>query len=411
MIFFFVARSIWLAYIQKQYRLSMPSILLELKIPREVRRNPRAMEQILMGIHAIRNSPANFQDKWWDGEVTLTHSLEMVSFGGDIHLYIRIPKKHRHMIEAIFYSHYPDIEIVEAEDYVNRMPPTLDELEKSGYKLFGSELKLAKKDAYPIRTFMEFEEKEEERQLDPISVIFEMLAKIKPQEILWVQTIIRPTTDWWKEEGEKIIRELKEKAKTEITSSTGRITWTERTPGEMETMKVIERNITKPGFETLVRYIYMAPPDIYDANFGQRAVYSSFNQYATASLNKFVYNVKVWTRTKIWYWPFLFPARRLKERRILIYENYRKRRMYEELDAPIFSHLFKMRFFHWGIKAEQFGRMVLNTEEAATIFHLPMFIVLTGPIIKRVEARKVGPPAGLPIYGEEGDEELPGVKK
>jgi hypothetical protein len=45
--------------------------------------------------------------------------------------------------------------------------------------------------------------------------------------------------------------------------------------------------------------------------------------------------------------------------------------------------------------------MIFNTEEMATLFHLPTKIVLTGPSVKSSEARKAGPPAGLGIYGEE----------
>ena len=69
-----------------------------------------------------------------------------------------------------------------------------------------------------------------------------------------------------------------------------------------------------------------------------------------------------------------------------------------------------MKLFNWGWRPRRFSNMVLNTEELATIYHPPTYIVLTGPLIKRVEARKTGPPAGLPIYGE-GSEDLPLEKK
>ena len=43
----------------------------------------------------------------------------------------------------------------------------------------------------------------------------------------------------------------------------------------------------------------------------------------------------------------------------------------------------------------------MNVEGIATLFHPPTAVVLTAPHVKRVESRKVGPPAGLPIFGEE----------
>ena len=81
--------------------------------------------------------------------------------------------------------------------------------------------------------------------------------------------------------------------------------------------------------------------------------------------------------------------------------------MYKE---AFMATLFDLRLFNWGFRPKRFSDMVLNVEELATIFHPPTFIVLTGPLIKRVEARKIGPPAGLPIYGEGEGEKLPGIE-
>jgi hypothetical protein len=45
----------------------------------------------------------------------------------------------------------------------------------------------------------------------------------------------------------------------------------------------------------------------------------------------------------------------------------------------------------------------MNVEGLATLFHPPTSVVLTAPHIRRVESRKTGPPAGLAIFGEEGE--------
>ena len=52
---------------------------------------------------------------------------------------------------------------------------------------------------------------------------------------------------------------------------------------------------------------------------------------------------------------------------------------------------------------------MMNTEELATIFHVPTIAVLTQPLMERVESRKIGPPAGLPIFQEERG--TPGIMK
>ena len=163
----------------------------------------------------------------------------------------------------------------------------------------------------------------------------------------------------------------------------------------------------KPGFESLIRYIYTAPKEIYGDTFPRRGVYGAFNQYATEHLNKFAHNTKAWTRTKFWHWPHLFPKKRQRARQERIFQYYRERRMFDETTL---GAILRIRPFHWYVGAQKLGKMVLNVEELATIFHPPMFLVLTGPLIKRVESRKIGPPAGLPIYGEEGEEKLPGIK-
>jgi len=46
-------------------------------------------------------------------------SLEIASLEGVIHFYIRIETKLRERVEAAIYSQYPNVEIIEAEDYVN----------------------------------------------------------------------------------------------------------------------------------------------------------------------------------------------------------------------------------------------------------------------------------------------------
>lgn len=402
--------SLWMAYAQDYYKRSIQWTMLEMRTPRELRKSPRAMEQVFMSIHGMRNSPGQWRDKYWDGETSRWVSCEVVSFGGEIHFYLRVPKGNKNMIQAAIYAHYPDIEIAEvSEDYIHRFPAKVEEVEALGYTFFGNELILAKSDAYPIRTFYDFEANEEEQQLDPVATLLETLNKISPAENIWVQILIRPTDDSWKEASEKVVHELKEKVKTEYTTASGKVTFTERTPGEMEVMKAIQRNIGKPGFDTVIRYLYIAKKEVFTLNFARRGVFSSFNQYASESLNKFKHNVKAWTTSAMWDPPYVFPKQRTRDRKDRIYTNFRRRWMHEE---GFTGKLLQMKFADWGFTGQRReANYVLNVEELATIYHPPTNIVLTGPLIKRVEARKIGPPAGLPIYGEGEGEQLPGVKK
>ncbi len=380
-----------------------------MKVPREVRKSPRAMEQVFMSVHGIRNSPSNLKEWYWEGEVPMWFSFEVVSHGGETRFFVRVPSKHREIIRSAFYAHYQDIDLDEVtDDYIYRFPRTMKELKETGYRIFGNELVLDKEDAYPIRTYIDFEDNEEERQLDPIATLLEFLNKLKPEENIWIQILLRPADDSWKKTSEKIVEKIRDATgRTQIETKTGNMVWVERTPGQLDTMKAIERCIAKPGFDSLLRYIYIAKKEVYDEGFGRRGVLQSFNQYASESLNKFAHNVLVWTRISPWRYPFIFATSRRNTREDRIWKNYRHRHMYDE---RFMGRLMELKFFHWGLTPTR-QRNVLNVEEAATIFHPPTNVVLTGPLIKRVEAKKTGPPAGLPIYGEKGESEgLPGMK-
>ena len=417
----FAVPGLWLAYVQAYYRKSTKYTLIELRPPREVRKTPRAMEQVFMAIYTLGSGPeltfpTILNEKWWNGEVVLPYSAEIVSFGGEIHFYMWIPEKSRNIIEAALYAHYPDMEIRPADNYFDRLPKTYKELKERGYEVFGTEYMLAQKrevnkmplnyDIYPIRTYFDFEAVAEEKELDPISGVMEVLAKIRPQDTIWLQIIIQPLIDEGakvaKKEGQAVLNELKKGARSVKNEQTGEIHMVMPSPGESETMRAIERKVSKPFFNTVVRTVYIGPKEGFNATFGQRAVISGFNQYASETYNKFKNNPFVWTRANMWYSPYIFPARRLTARKERILAFYRQRKMYDE---TAMAKLLQFDLANYGAAGKM---MTLNAEELGTLYHLPTVLVLTGPILKSEEARRVGPPAGLPIYGEEG-KELPGM--
>ena len=415
-IILYVASSIWMAYIQQYYKkITNPWMMMEIKFPREITRTPRSMEQVFATVHAIKNSASDTEEKWWDGEVPLWFSFEAVSFGGEIHFYLFIPSVRRSHFEAVLYANYPDIEITHvADDYIHRMPKTAEDIYASGYRMFGNELIFDKSGTdrphvYPIRTYIDFEAPAEEKEVDPMASLLETLSRIKPQEHLWFQLLIKPKVDKeitnFYQDGEKEIEYIKGKSRSTIDPKTGQTIFAMPSPAETETMKAIERKIAKPAFDAVIRYMYFAPKEIFHSSFGRRSIFSAMNQYASQAFNKFKHNVFAWTLAKIWYWPYIFPQHRAAGRRERLWEKYRTRDMYPD---TITEAILNMKLFNWGFAPWRIHNVVLNIEELATIFHPPTILVLTGPLIKRVEARKVGPPAGLPIYGEEG-ENLPGL--
>ncbi|MEK7085116.1 MAG: hypothetical protein AAB904_01150, partial [Patescibacteria group bacterium] len=281
--------SLWLAWRQFLFRAGFTWSLFEIKIPRENKKSPKAMEHIFANIHTLRNVQGNFREKWIDGEITQWFSFEIASFGGDIHFYFRTPTRHAAMVRANFYAQYPDVEITEADDYVRRIPDYTYQLYEAGYDLWGGELFLLKPDAYPIRTYPEFYSKEEEENLDPIGGILEVLSKIDKEEVVMVQIVARPA------DGRAIVAVVDAevaKLKETISQKASKIRGEEedggepisRTPGETDLLKRVEAKANKPAFDVMIRFVYLAPKSIYSINFAKRGIRAAFYQFSAPNL-------------------------------------------------------------------------------------------------------------------------------
>lgn len=429
-ILFPIARNAWLSWRQETYKHAIPFVLLELHIPREILKSPKGMEQILAAIHSLRNAPHNPKEWYWEGEVTLWFTLELASFGGEVHFYIRTPKKHKDLVEAAFFSYYPDIEISHTEDYMEDLPQNMVEVYERGYELWGTELLLTKSSAYPIKTYLDFESPDEDKQYDPISAFLEVLGKAKEGEFVGIQIIISAMAGDWAREYEKVIEDLKDrkdkltktksggssvgtaaefpggflpafsvvKKSSEATSQEQALTRAlfQRTPGETDVLKSIEENLSFPAFETLVRIMYLSPKEIFLENFPRRGISGAFNQYMAVNLNSFRKNTSVETRGQFWDWPHIFSKTRVKYRKQRMLFNYRNPKLPPQF---FMSKLTSSYLFNWNFGGKSFP---LNIRCLASLFHPPTSLVLTAPHIKRVVSRKAGAPAGLPIYGEEG---------
>lgn len=385
--------SLWLFWRQSLYKKKLKYILLELRLPREVDKNPKAMEQILSAIHTLRNSPSTNQDKYWKGEHTDAFALEMVSFGGEIHLYVRAHEKFRNIIEASFFSYYKDIEIEEVEDYILNFPKDLREIYNFNQDIWGTEFYLDKEGAYPIKTYADFEAsstKEEARHFDPISVFLEVLGKLKPGETFCVQYVIVPKGKEWKEDAKKIIEELREPQKAADKETT-----IPKSPGETDVLKVVEKNISKPAFDTVIRLMYLSPKELFHDSHA-KGIMAAFNQYSASNLNSFKGNSLAQTKYVSGF--FKYPQnKRLDYRKQRLFYKYINR---ETAPLTFMGKVITSYFWNRDFYTKLSG---LNVESLATLFHPPTAIVLTAPRILRESSRKASPPAGLPIYGEEGD--------
>ena len=395
---FFIFKSLWLFYLEGLYN-SKPrnaNMLLEIKMPREIMKSPKAMEQFLCNIYNTK-SGRGFIEKWWLGKAVLKFSLEVASIGGEVHFYIRTPRKYRNIVEANLYAQYQDLEIVETEDYVNEFPDTVEGIYGMGYKLWGVELMLGKSDVYPITTYVDFESPDEDKSLDPVSALLEILTKEKKEERIWVQILILPANPDWKDAAKEALEDIRKDAERKMVTKMGEdereMTSIQLTPGQRDVMEAIEQNVAKVGFNTTIRIVYLAPRDIFDDSLANKGVRAAFNQYGTQNLNYFTKNRDKDTDEFLYF----FRKWRLEGRKKKVYSDYRTRNMKE---SSFMGELVTSIPFHFAFTNDP---PVLNVEEIATIYHFPTNLVLTAPMLRRVESKRIGPPAGLPIFGNEDE--------
>lgn len=384
---------IWLSYVQRISIMEIEWTLIEIRIPREIRRGPKAMEQFFATLYSFTSAPSGFAEVWWEGGVPLWFSLEVAAFDGEIHFYIRTPVQYRNLIEANLYAFYPDLEITLVEDYINMMPERDIDLAPAGLDFWGTQLKLDKPDPYPIRIYTEFESMDEYSQIDPISGLIETMSKLRPEEHMWLQILISPADADWKDKGAALVKKIKEEATTTATIGESEIKTVDRSPGQLNVIKAIEQNVSKPGFYTLIRYLHIGPKPGFTKVTAKDGILGIFNQYRLQSQNGFKRDNSTRTDT-IWHKPaYLFPKRRAAYRRRNLWRKYRDRVLPR---ASFFTVLLEKQLLSSNL-------FVLNTEELATIYHFPSNLVLTAPMFQRSESKKVGPPAGLPIFGDTGD--------
>ena len=397
---FLFLNKFWLSYMTKKYLMGLKWILLEIKFPKEVVKTPKAMEQFFSGLHAAYIKPKK-KNRYLKGTLYPWFSIEILGHGGEIRFFIRTEEKYRNLVESHLYAQYPQTEIFEAEDYVDSIPPGTP---TKDFDAWGTELILSKPDAYPIRTYpVFFEDKEEEERTDPLAGLFEFLSSLNPRESLSIHILISPTDDKWKTDGEKLVgkligREVKEDKKKGLLIVEESKNWISAfangimefftfgggekkeekrvdsitpylSPGQKETVLAVERNIAKIGFKTMIRLLYWSPKDIFVKDKPTVAA-GFFRQFNTQNLNGFKTNKKSTPgRGKI----------------------FKRRR--EPGQRRFFVRIFKKRFFpRHKIKTRGF---IFNTEELATIFHIPGTFVEAGRLSK-IGAKKGSPPSELP---------------
>lgn len=390
----------WKLHLHHGFAHSIHWKLLEIKVPKNVLKTPKAMEQIFAAAHAPYSYGISAYKKYWQGIDEYWMAFELVGRAGETHFYLRLPSQFRNMMESAIYAQYPDAEITEVEDYLEELPHTLPNDE---YDISGFEEVLRHENYLPIRTYPMFEESVEERRIDTIAPLMEAMSKLKDEEQLWFQVLIVPTGEAFKKEGEEEIRKLlgvEEKKKPSMWPKFDLgITLGEAvrgpfehpgeakshgdekkekqqrflmTPNDKERAEAIHLKISKIAFEATLRFAYIEKKNKVSEAGHLNSIHGFIRQFNTQNLNSLKPNSP--TSTAGYSVKGLFKKTRIRGRKHALYEHYR--------------HFLP-----------QHHESILNIEELASVFHFPLAVVSTTEL-EKVESRRGSPPATLPIIEE-----------
>lgn len=288
-------------------------------------------------------------------------SFEIAATDNIIDFYVTVPQDLQTLVEKQINAIYPDAVLEETEVY---------NIFKPGSKIAATSLALRKNFVYPIRLYKEL-------GVDSLNSITTALSKLGENEGAAIQILIRPAHPAWAkiasqaieaiQEGKKGTGELsgakvaagffdflKELAK----SAAGPQKPKERvksqiTPLQEEIIKAIQEKSSHIGFETIIRIVVAGNSEV-SAQMHLGNIVASFAPFNSPNSNGF------------------------KKIRV-------------EATSLVRDYIF--RFFPISGK-----KMILNTEELATIFHFPNRNIET-PNIRWLLSRRTGAPSNTPTSG------------
>ena len=384
---------VWVWYVQSLFISGRNPILMEMKIPRDIFKSPRAME-IAFSLLAISSGETTFLHRGWKGQVRPFFSFEITSFGGEIHYYVWCWKNYKSEVEACIYGQYPEVELHEVEDYAMKFDfdPNKHGIYCTALCLdtyHGPKIEDFEVNAYQPKSYIDFEmdkDPKEEYKVDPLATVIEFLSSLKPQEQIWLQIVITNNKDkrhkkggsWFetesrytgliKEEIDKIRRETVGEVETERWRASVRIQQYRQT----ELIRTMDRNMGKYPFNVCIRGVYIAPPEIFGSQgwFQMRFIWRPFGnpQYANQ------------LRPRRWHTPFDYPYQDLWDLRW-------------DLHARRFFDAYRRRQNFYGKWILPYNMM--STEVIASLWHPPS-TTIASPGLERIPTKKASPPPNLP---------------
>ncbi|HEY4479212.1 MAG TPA: hypothetical protein VI981_02560 [Candidatus Paceibacterota bacterium] len=368
----------WLDYVRANFIKEQGSVLLEIRLPIDIVKNPKAMEIFYTALY--QTGTATYIETYIKGKVKPWFSIEMCSFGGQIKFFIWTWPKYRNLVETQLYGQFPSIEIIEAPDYtknVHHDPVNLP--------LWGTNFKMVRDQAFPLKTYFDYglhTDPKEEYKIDPMTSTIEFLGSAQKGEQIWIQILFQAHKKMGLKEGEIIHEPLWTKeSRHEIEQMTNKLRGESEYPrplteGERDLVAAMERKVMKWPFEVMIRGFYIATKEANRINLMIAGLLGSFRQYsAPDGFNE----IKVGKFTD-----YDYP-----------WQDFRRQRR-DMVEKKMLDAYKKRSYFNYPYENFRGKRYILSTEELATIFHFPGRVATT-PTFDRIVSKKGEPPANLPI--------------
>lgn len=287
-------------------------------------------------------------------------SVEVVALGGLIMFYVVVHAALRQFMEQQIHAQYPRAQIEEVPDYNLFTPQSV---------VLGTTLTFRRPYIFPIKTYRQLD-------VDPMNAVTNALSKVEPGEGIAIQFVVRSAKASWHTWGAHVARQMQQGKKLHEALGgrgfTGFLSGLYRTvvpkkkpqnldeplyrlsPMEENIVKGLEEKTSKAGLDVNVRIVTSASSRDRAQRYLMNVV-DAFSQYTLYEYGN----------------------------------GFAKRDPFHQ-DSLIRQFIYRM--------FDDRRRLVLNTEEMASIFHWPTATTET-PNILWLSARKAPAPTNIPSEG------------
>lgn len=373
--------------------------VLAIKVPKTSEVGPIVAEQIFATLHGFYH-----KFSLWDrlcGKHQDQVSFEIANTGRQIKFYIWFPSKLRNLVEGQIYAQYPGAEIEEIKDYA-AIPDNAE-------NVVGAELHLEEPVIYPIKRYVQFEDKLSRTPVDPIAGITATLAKLQSSnDQAWIQIIVRPMDMKWRTIYLKCLRIASKGIFGNIGSLKKayiRLFITRNWKLKLILFPLYIffwfRGLTsgmKKGIDLATGEPESDGGDTLKEETSSRHERESDIDAAMDKISKLLFEITI----------RIVCVSEKEDRETAVVKVREIAGSFKQFNIPHLNGFHIKKIEHGEHAARKYmnrfigGEMVFNNEELATLYHLPHMSVAT-PNIAWVRSKKMEPPSDLPGAATVGD--------